>query len=106
MNIYLGEHFETFIRAQIATGRYANASEVVRNAMRLLEEREERLVDIRRGVDEGRARLLSRRALLTFPAQVEERVVDADRHADEQDDRRGRLEVPAEGVRDQRVDPE
>ena len=35
MNIYLGEHFETFIREQIATGRFANASEVVRDAMRL-----------------------------------------------------------------------
>ena len=34
----LGEHFETFIQRQIARGRYASASEVVREASRLLEE--------------------------------------------------------------------
>ncbi len=38
MNIYLGEHFEKFIREQVATGRYANASEVVREALRDLQE--------------------------------------------------------------------
>lgn len=37
MNIYLGEHFDTFVREQVATGRYANASEVVREALRILE---------------------------------------------------------------------
>jgi antitoxin ParD1/3/4 len=39
MNIYLGEHFDTFIRKQVETGRYANASEVVREALRVLEDR-------------------------------------------------------------------
>jgi antitoxin ParD1/3/4 len=34
MNIYLGKHFEEFIRAQVESGRYANASEVVREALR------------------------------------------------------------------------
>ena len=34
MNIYLGKHFEAFIRAQVESGRYANASEVVREALR------------------------------------------------------------------------
>ena len=37
MNIYLGKHFEEFIRNQVESGRYANASEVVREALRWME---------------------------------------------------------------------
>lgn len=36
----IGEHFEQFIRQQIESGRYASASEVVRDALRELEGRE------------------------------------------------------------------
>ena len=36
----IGGHFEQFIRQQIESGRYASASEVVREALRLLEGRE------------------------------------------------------------------
>jgi antitoxin ParD1/3/4 len=39
-NVNLGERFETFIADQIREGRYQNASEVVRAALRLLEDRE------------------------------------------------------------------
>jgi antitoxin ParD1/3/4 len=39
----LGQHFEAFIQAQLATGRYTDASEVIRDALRLMEERESRL---------------------------------------------------------------
>jgi antitoxin ParD1/3/4 len=36
----VGDHFEQFIRQQVETGRYASASELVREALRLLETRE------------------------------------------------------------------
>jgi antitoxin ParD1/3/4 len=36
----IGEHFEAFIKAQIQRGRYASASEVIRDGLRALEERE------------------------------------------------------------------
>ena len=39
-SINLGEHFEHFVQQQIAHGRYQNVSEVVRAALRLLEDYE------------------------------------------------------------------
>jgi antitoxin ParD1/3/4 len=53
MNIYLGEHFEKFIRDQVATGRYANASEVVREALRALEDEEDKHAQLREAIQLG-----------------------------------------------------
>jgi antitoxin ParD1/3/4 len=38
----LGKHFEVFVQTQLSSGRYNNASEVLRDALRLMEERERR----------------------------------------------------------------
>ena len=40
MSYAVGEHFERFIKSQVQAGRYNNASEVVREGLRLVEERE------------------------------------------------------------------
>ena len=40
-NINLTEHLDRFVARQIASGRYSNASEIVREALRLLEEEEQ-----------------------------------------------------------------
>jgi antitoxin ParD1/3/4 len=40
-NVNLTEHFDRFIEAGIASGRFSNASEVVREGLRLLEQREQ-----------------------------------------------------------------
>ncbi|WP_087039558.1 type II toxin-antitoxin system ParD family antitoxin [Caballeronia arvi] len=37
-SISVTEHLSSFIRAEVATGRYSSASEVVRAGLRLLEE--------------------------------------------------------------------
>jgi len=55
MNIYLGKHFEEFIRKQVDSGRYANASEVVREALRLYEDNEVKLERLRAKIAEGMA---------------------------------------------------
>lgn len=49
----LGEHFDGFIAQQIAAGRYASASEVVRAGLRLLEDSEGRLATLRHLLVEG-----------------------------------------------------
>ena len=40
-NVNLTEHFDRFIDKGITSGRFSNASEVVREGLRLLEQREE-----------------------------------------------------------------
>lgn len=39
-SILLGDHFEKFIKEQIASGKYNSASEVVRTALRVFEKEE------------------------------------------------------------------
>jgi antitoxin ParD1/3/4 len=51
----LGQHFEASIQAQLASGRYNNASEVVRDALRLMEERERRLAAVDAAIERGLA---------------------------------------------------
>lgn len=40
-NVNLTEHFDRFIKSGIRSGRFSNASEVVREGLRLLEQREQ-----------------------------------------------------------------
>ena len=40
-NVKLTEHFDRFIETGVASGRFSNASEVVREGLRLLEQREQ-----------------------------------------------------------------
>ncbi|MFZ1963011.1 MAG: type II toxin-antitoxin system ParD family antitoxin [Roseiarcus sp.] len=49
----LGDHFTGFIERQVSHGRYGSASDVVRAALRLLEEREARLAALRAALIEG-----------------------------------------------------
>jgi len=46
-SLSLGRHWEEFIRAEVASGRYGSASEVIRDALRTLEERKQWLDALR-----------------------------------------------------------
>jgi antitoxin ParD1/3/4 len=52
-SISLGDHFAEFVDSQLASGRYGSASEVVRAALRLLEEQETKLAALRAALIEG-----------------------------------------------------
>ncbi len=54
-SLTLGEHWETFIKNEIASGRYSSASEVVRDALRTLEERKSHLDALRAHLAQGAA---------------------------------------------------
>jgi len=57
MNISLTPHLEEMIRAKIASGSYNSASEVVREALRLLEEEDQlrslKMERLRKDIQEG-----------------------------------------------------
>ena len=40
-NVRLGERFDAFVERMVASGRYATVSEVLRDGLRLLEDRED-----------------------------------------------------------------
>jgi antitoxin ParD1/3/4 len=57
MNISLTPELERLVDEKVKSGRYASASEVIREGLRLLEEQEEikhqRLAEIRQKIDRG-----------------------------------------------------
>jgi len=67
-SVALGEHFTGFINSQIETGRYKSTSEVMRAALRLMEDNEARKIQLRQaiqdGLDSGRTEPFDMRSLL------------------------------------------
>ena len=49
----LGDHFDQFINRQIQSGRFGNASEVIRASLRLMEEEEQKLEALRQALIAG-----------------------------------------------------
>ncbi|MDX2143605.1 MAG: type II toxin-antitoxin system ParD family antitoxin [Rhodospirillaceae bacterium] len=77
MNIHLTGKLEKFVRAKVESGDYNNASEVMRDAVRLLmnadEERAAKLKRLRKGIAEGRKAIAEGR-VTTFrtPAEIDD----------------------------------
>lgn len=53
MNVSIGERWEKFVEQAVKDGRYGSASEVVREGLRLVEEREAKLNALRREIAEA-----------------------------------------------------
>lgn len=54
-SVVLGERYDTFIAQLIQDGRYASASEVLREGLRLVEERERKFEVVRQAAERGDA---------------------------------------------------
>lgn len=58
-SVALSPHFESFVKEQVATGRFNNVSEVVRAGLRLLEDQEQlkalKLQELRSALNVGAA---------------------------------------------------
>ena len=52
-SVALGEHWQLFIEKLVASGRYGSASEVIRTALRLLEQRDANIEMLRSALIEG-----------------------------------------------------
>lgn len=52
-SISLGDHFEDFVDGKVSTGRYKNASEVIRAGLRLLEEEELKILALKQAIKIG-----------------------------------------------------
>jgi len=51
MNVSIGDRWERFVESVVKGGRYGSASEVVREGLRLVEEREAKLRALRETLD-------------------------------------------------------
>lgn len=58
-SLSLGEHSEVYIENEISSGRYGSASEVVREALRAMEERKTKLEALRSHLAQGAAQAIA-----------------------------------------------
>ncbi|MDQ3695886.1 MAG: type II toxin-antitoxin system ParD family antitoxin [Chloroflexota bacterium] len=78
MNVSLTPRLEAMIREKVASGRYNNSSEVVREALRLLEE-QEKLHRLRAAIAIGQEQIRRGEGMLFTP----ELMAEIDREVDE-----------------------
>jgi antitoxin ParD1/3/4 len=71
-SVTLGEHFETFIASQVNNGRFSSASEAIRAGLRLLEERELKLMALRQALQDGEKSGIAEYSLQGLLAELDE----------------------------------
>ena len=52
-SVSLGNYFENFVDNSVAEGRFKNASEVIRAGLRLLEEEGNKIIALKKAINEG-----------------------------------------------------
>lgn len=52
-SISLGSYFDQFVSSQVSAGRYKNVSEVIRAALRLLEDEESKSIALKAAIQKG-----------------------------------------------------
>lgn len=85
MNVSLTPQLEEMIHQKVETGLYNNASEVVREALRLLDERDRRLQWLRAEVAIGDEQLARGEAVEITPEDIGQMQQEAVRHLRERE---------------------
>jgi len=70
-SITLGDHFDGFITGQVKSGRFGSASEVIRAALRLLENTETRIETLRKMLNVGEQSGIADYDYETFMAELD-----------------------------------
>ncbi len=52
-SVSLGNYFDSFVQNNLASGRYKNASEIIRAGLRLLEDEEHKVIALKKAISEG-----------------------------------------------------
>ena len=52
-SVSLGDYFENFVDSRISEGRFKNASEVIRAGLRMLEEEENKIMALKKAINDG-----------------------------------------------------
>ena len=52
-SVSLGDYFENFVDGRISEGRFKNASEVIRAGLRMLEEEENKIMVLKKAINDG-----------------------------------------------------
>ncbi len=73
-SITLGDHFDGFIAAQVESGRFSSASEVVRAALRQFENTEAKLQRLRKALEEGEQSGIADYSYEEFMAELDKEI--------------------------------
>jgi antitoxin ParD1/3/4 len=76
MNISLPDPMKAWVEDQAKSGRYANASDVVRDLIRQEQIKAEKIANMQRLIDEGRASGISDRTMADIRAEALSRIAE------------------------------
>ena len=69
-SVSLGNYFENFVDNTISEGRFKNTSEVIRAGLRLLEEEENKVLALKKAINEGIESGIARKNLSINSIQI------------------------------------
>ena len=70
-SVTLGDHFDQFITQQLHSGRYGSASEVLRAGLRVLEDQEAKILNLRTMLVQGEQSGIADYSYDTFIAELD-----------------------------------
>ena len=76
MNISLPDPMKAWVEEQAKSGRYANASDVVRDLIRQEQVKADKIANMQRLIDEGRASGISDRTMADIRAEALSRIAE------------------------------